>query len=144
MTSFFPESAPLVPPTIISNKRWCIRTGERSMLQKSGKTTLQTASFARGRRKISGNKRNNVFFAGSGYRTRYRMIPATLALPSKSNHWIVCTGVAGAVAAGVGLTCTAEPDTAAGVTLGAGVPSFCKPPDCVSTLVRLPSLIRCG
>ena len=72
------------------------------------------------------------------------MIPVALNFPLKSIQRIVCMGVACVVAVCVGLTCTAEADTAVGVTLGTGVPSFCNPPDCVSTLVRLPSLIRCG
>ena len=51
------------------------------MLQKSGKNdNAVDIEFCEGRRKISVNKRNNVFFAGSGYRIRYRMIPAALKM----------------------------------------------------------------
>ena len=78
MASFFHESAPLVPPAVISNEWWCIRTGERSMLQKSGKNDIADSEFCEGRWKISVNEKNNVFFAGSGYRMRYRMIPVAL------------------------------------------------------------------
>ena len=39
------NAPPLVLPAAISDKRWCIRTGERLCYQKAGKTTVQTASF---------------------------------------------------------------------------------------------------
>ena len=94
---------------------------------------------------IVGARLGYCLFYGDGYYLAHPLDILAFNQGGMSFHGgLIGALVAGAVAAGVGLTCTAEPDTAAGVTLGAGVPSFCKPPDCVSTLVRLPSLIRCG
>ena len=70
--------APKVPPAVNQLQRWCISTGERSMLQKSGKNDIADSEFCEGRRKISVNERNNLFFVGSGIPDKNGMIPVVL------------------------------------------------------------------
>ena len=48
------------------------------MLQKSGKNDIADSEFCEGRRKISVNERNNLFFVGSGIPDKDGMIPVVL------------------------------------------------------------------